>query len=108
MPVTNLNPALGNFNPIEDTRSTAKTLTSVSISSTSTSLAAANPTRRTISLYNAGSNTIFVAEGAVTTTLYDFQLPPGFYWTPDGPDIYLGAYNGITASGTSTILVGQA
>lgn len=109
MPINNLNPQLSSFNPTEDVRSTAATVTSVSVSSTSTSLLAANSSRRFCSFFNAGSTTIFVVEGTTgSATTYAFQLPPGFYWVPDGPDIYTGAYAAITASGTSNIMVTQA
>ena len=106
MAIFNLNQS-GNINIVEDIRSSAETVTSVSVAATATILAATNASRRSISFYNAGSSTVFVSEGTPTTSLYKFQLPPGFYFTPDGPDIYTGAYNAIVASGTCNVMVSQ-
>ena len=46
--------------------------------------------------------------GPATTTTYSVPIPQGFAWTPDGPDIYTGAYSAITGSGTAKIMVTQA
>lgn len=104
----NLNPAT-EIKITEDTR-TAKTTTSVAVTTTAIPLLAANATRGAYSIYNPGPATVFVREGAVVTaTLYDFQIPAGYYWKEDFPGSprYLGAIAGITASGTSNVLVSE-
>ncbi len=98
----------GSVNVTEDTRS-AKTSAAVSASTTVTSALAANPNRACYSIYNAGPATVFLREGAtVSATLYDVQIPAGFYWKEDFPSArYLGAISVITASGTASLLVSE-
>jgi hypothetical protein len=106
--IFNLNPAT-EVKVTEDTR-IAKTPVAVAVSATAVPLLAANSNRGAYSIYNPGPATVFVREGAVVTaTLYDFQIPAGYYWKEDFPGSprYLGAIAGITASGTSTVLVAE-
>ncbi|MDB9514760.1 hypothetical protein PN499_26505 [Kamptonema animale CS-326] len=93
----------------EDTRG-AKTTTTVSATSTVSVALAANENRANYSIYNAGPATVFLREGAVvTSTLYDVQIPSGFYWKEDfgGAARYLGAVSVITASGTASLQVSE-
>jgi hypothetical protein len=103
----NLNPATS-VNIAEDVRS-AKTTATVSASTTVSPALAANANRANYSIYNAGPATVFVREGsAVTSALYDVQIPAGFYWKEDfNAARYLGAISVITAAGTASLLVSE-
>lgn len=95
-------------NIAEDLRS-AKTTATVSATTTVAVALAANAARANYSIYNAGSSTVFLREGtAVTSTLYDVQIPPGFYWKEEFlTSRYTGVLSVITASGTSSLLVSE-
>lgn len=103
----NLNPT-ASVNITEDVRG-AKTTATVSATSTVGVALAANANRANYSIYNAGPATVFLREGAaVTPTLYDVQIPAGFYWKEDFPSArYLGAISVITASGTASLQVSE-
>ncbi len=103
----NLNPTTS-VNITEDVR-TAKTTATISATSTVGVALAANANRANYSIYNAGPATVFVREGAVvTSTLYDVQIPAGFYWKEDFSSArYLGAISVITASGTASLQVSE-
>ncbi len=103
----NLNPS-SSVNITEDTRA-AKATAIVSATSTVGVALAANTNRAVYSIYNAGPATVFLREGAVVTpTLYDVQIPAGFYWKEEFSSArYLGAISVITASGTASLLVSE-
>ena len=103
----NLNPT-ASVNITEDVRG-AKTTATISATSTVGVALAANANRANYSIYNAGPATVFVREGAVvTSTLYDVQIPAGFYWKEDFSSArYLGAISVITASGTASLQVSE-
>lgn len=98
------------INVREDTRGPKASVT-VSATSTVSVALAANASRANYSIYNAGPDTVFVREGVeVTDTLYDVQLPPGFYWKEDfnGTARYLGEVSVITAgAGTASLQVSE-
>lgn len=104
----NLNSSSG-VNVTEDWRS-AKTTTAVSATSTVSVALAANASRATYSIYNTGTATVYVREGAVvTSTLYEFLIPPGYYWKDDFSNgvRYSGTISVITASGTASLMVSE-
>ena len=98
----------GSVNVAEDTRG-AKVPVVVSVTNTAANALSANPNRACYSMFNTGPATVFMREGAaVTSTLYDVQIPPGFYWKEDFPSArYLGVISVITASGTASLLVSE-
>lgn len=98
------------INVAEDIRG-PKTTTTVSVAATASVALAANNNRAVYGVYNAGNTSVFVREGAVVTpTLYDFIIPPGFYWKEDFSNSprYLGAISAVTASGTTSLQVSEA
>lgn len=104
--------AIYNLNAIAtqvDIKRQAKTVTSIAVTTTSSTLLAANSNRVTYSIYNSGSATAFIREGAtVTNALYEYAIPPGFYFTPDGAEpLYTGIIS-VIGSGATTLLVGEA
>lgn len=103
----NLNPT-SSVNVTEDIRG-AKTTTTVSATSTVSVALAANSARAAYSIYNAGPATVFLREGiVVTSTLFDVQIPAGFYWKEEFVGArYLGAVSVITASGTASLQVSE-
>lgn len=105
----NLNPSSA-INVAEDIRG-PKTTATVNIAATASVALAANNSRAVYGIYNAGNTPVFVREGAVvTSTLYDFIIPPGFYWKEDFSNSprYLGAVSAVTASGTTSLQVSEA
>ena len=105
--IFNLNPATS-VNITEDTRG-AKTTATVSATTTVSIALAANPNRANYSIYNVGPAMVFLREGTVVTpSLFDVQIPAGFYWKEDFPSArYLGAISVITASGTASLQVSE-
>ena len=103
----NLNSS-ANTNIAEDVRS-AKSTATVSATSTLSVALPANSSRANYSIYNAGTNAIFLREGAVVSaTLYDVMIPPGFYWKEEFTSArYLGAISVITATGTTSLQVSE-
>jgi hypothetical protein len=71
---------------------------------------AANPNRGGYSIYNAGTQTVFVRENStVTATLYKHPIPPGYLFESDfSTSRYVGAISVITASGTSSLMVSES
>jgi len=105
--LVNVNPS-ASVNITEDVRS-AKTTTTVSATTTLAVALAANATRANYSIFNAGPSDVFVGEGAtVTSALYDFKIPSGFYWKEEFLTArYLGAISAITASGTASLMISE-
>ena len=105
--LVNVNPSTS-VNIAEDLRS-AKTTATVSATTTVAVALAANAARANYSIYNDGSSTVFLREGAIVTpTLYEVQIPPGFYWKEEFlTSRYTGVLSVITASGTSSLLVSE-
>jgi len=106
MGLVNLNPNPSNVavNVAEDVRS-SDTVVAVSATATSSVALAANPLRGAYSIYNAGSQTVFVRENlTVTATVYKHPIPPGYLFESDFTSCrYTGAISVITASGTSNL-----
>lgn len=107
--LVNLNPSNVAVNVAEDIRN-ADTTTNVSATTTVLVALPANPNRITYSIYNAGSQTVFMREnGTVTATVYKQPIPPGFVCTPDDAGSrYVGPIAVITASGTSSLMVSES
>jgi hypothetical protein len=109
MGLVNLNPSNLAINVAEDTRS-SDTVTAVSATSTSSVALVANPVRGAYSIYNAGTQTVYVRESStVTATLYKHPIPPGYLFESDFSSCrYTGAIAVITASGTSSLMVSES
>jgi hypothetical protein len=107
--LVNLNPSNVAVNIAEDIRG-SDTATAVSASATSSVALAANPLRGAYSIYNAGTQTVFVREAAtVTATLYKHPIPPGYLFESDfSTSRYTGPVSVITATGTSSIMVTES
>ena len=100
-----LNPANTSINIAEDVRGAATPAAPVSVTTTASVILPANPTRATVSIYNGGTTTIYLGEGTtVSSTAYNYPLPPGRLWEPDSNFRYLGAVSAISASGTNTLV----
>jgi len=109
MGLVNLNPSNVAVNIAEDIRS-SDTVTAVSATATSSVALAANPNRGGYSIYNAGSQTVFVRENpTVTAVLYKHPIPPGYLFESDfSTSRYTGVVAVITASGTSNLMVSES
>src|SRR4028118_2430344 len=107
--LVNLNPSNVAINVAEDIRN-ADTATAVSATATASVAPAANPLRGAYSIYNAGTQTVFLRENStVTATLYKHPIPPGYLFESDfGSSRYTGAIAVITASGTSNLMVSES
>jgi hypothetical protein len=81
-------------------------VTNVSVGTSSTQLAVANPLRRGLALFNNGAISAFVilgAASATTTTAFSVKIPPsGYYEVPPG---YTGRLSGIVTAGTASFQV---
>ncbi len=109
MGLVNLNPPNVAVNIAEDIRS-SDTVTAVSATATSSAALAANPNRGAYSIYNAGTQTVFVRESStVTAALYKHPIPPGYLFESDfSTSRYTGPVAVITASGTSNLMVSES
>jgi hypothetical protein len=107
--LVNLNPSNVAVNVAEDIRG-SDTATAVSATATSSVALPANALRGAYSIYNAGTQTVFVRESAtVTATLYKHPIPPGYLFESDfSTSRYTGAISVITASGTSNLMVTES
>jgi len=109
MGLVNLNPSNVAVNIAEDIRG-SDTATSVNATATPLVVLPANPLRGAYSIYNAGSQTVFVRENStVTATLYKHPIPPGYLFESEFTSSrYTGAISVITASGTSNLMVSES
>jgi hypothetical protein len=109
MGLVNLNPSNVAVNIAEDVRG-PDTITAVSASATASVALAANPNRGGYSIYNTGTQTVFIRENAtVTATLYKHPIPPGYLFESDFSSCrYTGAIAAVTASGTSSLMVSES
>jgi len=105
--LVNVNPSTS-VNIAEDLRSPKTTATVLATTTVAVALEV-NAVRANYSIYNAGSSTVFVREGTeVTSTLYDLQIPPGFYWKEEFlTSRYTGVVSVITESGTASLMVSE-
>jgi hypothetical protein len=108
MGLVNLNPS-NVINIAEDIRG-ADIVTAVNATATSSIALAANANRGSYSIYNAGTQTVFIRENAtVTSALYKHPIPPGYLFESDfSTSRYTGAIAVITASGTSNLMVAES
>lgn len=105
----NLNPS-NVVNVAEDIRG-PKVTTTANATETASVVLAANNNRGVYGIYNAGTTSVFVREGAVVTPdLYDFIIPPGFYREEafGASPRYLGEISAVTGSGTTSLQVSEA
>ena|SRR4028119_25594 len=109
MGLVNLNPSNVAVNVAEDIRG-SDTVTAVSATTTSSPALAANPNRASYSIYNAGSQIVYVREnGTVLATLYKHPIPPGYLFEQEGTSSrYTGVVSVITANGTSNLMVSES
>jgi hypothetical protein len=111
MGLVNLNPSPSNVavNIAEDIRS-ADNVTAVNAATTSSIALAANASRGSYSIYNAGSTTVYIRENAtVTAALYKHPIPPGYLFESDFSSArYTGSISVITASGTASLMVAES
>lgn len=88
---------------LDRTTSTA-TANKVTVAQVNISLLAALATRKTFSLYNNGTNTVYVEFGATATlAAFMFPLPAGYLYTDDTD--YTGAVSAISAAGNNDVMV---
>lgn len=85
--------------------STTATLTEVTATATSALLLGINSTRKGYTIYNSGSNPVFIGyQNTVSLSSHAFQLPAkALYEMPASP-IYTGDVYGICASGITSTL----
>jgi len=109
MGLVNLNPSNVAVNIAEDIRN-SDTVVAVSATATSSIALAANPNRGAYSIYNAGTQTVFVRENpTVSATLYKHPIPPGYLFECDfSSSRYTGVISVITLSGTSNLMVSES
>jgi hypothetical protein len=107
--LVNLNPSNVAVNIAEDARG-SDTVAAVSATGTSSVALVANPNRGAYSIYNAGTQTVFLRENAtVTATLYKHPIPPGYLFESDfSTSRYTGPVAVITATGTSNLMVTES
>lgn len=81
------------------------TITSVTVSTTSAVLLAANLSRIRFSLWNRSGGNVFVAFAATaTTTAFTVRMPNNSLYESDLSD-YTGIVSGITSAGTGSVQV---
>lgn len=87
--------------PIKATHTTANMTTS------SGAVIAANTSRRYLFIQNNGSATVFLNLGATAVANEGIKLlaDTAYEMSPEFNNLYRGAVNGITASGTATLMV---
>jgi hypothetical protein len=109
MGLVNLNPSNVAVNVAVNIRN-SDTVTAFSANGTASVALAANPNRGSYSIYNAGTQTVFLRENpTVTATLYKHPIPPGYLFESDfSTSRYTGAVAVITASGTSNLMVSES
>lgn len=109
MGLVNLNPSNVAVNIAEDIRN-ADTVTALSATVTAAVALPANASRASYSIYNAGTQTVFLRENAtVTATLYKHPIPPGYLFESEFSTArYTGPISVITASGTSNLMVAES
>jgi len=109
MALVNVNPSNVAVNIAEDVRG-SDTITAVNATATAIVALAANSNRRAYSIYNAGSQTVFVRENStVLATLYKHPIPPGYLFESDfSTSVYTGPVAVVTISGTSNLMVSES
>lgn len=88
------------YSPVVARRSHAtETNNPVGSSASSVTLQAANLSRRSLTIFNASTQILYVKFGAVATSSdYKFYIAAGGYYEMPGDDIYTGVIDGIWAS----------
>ncbi|EGK83466.1 hypothetical protein D0A34_09630 [Microcoleus vaginatus PCC 9802] len=109
MTLVNLSPSAVAVNIAEDIQG-ADTVTAVSALSTVTVALAANASRAYYSIFNAGTQTVYLRENAtVSATLYKHPIPPNHLLEREFTGTrYTGVVSVITASGTSNLMVAES
>lgn len=115
-PIYDLSPAAAavtNVNVTEDVRGSLVPVTGspFTITTTAAVVLPANPARASASIYNSGTSTVFIKEGTtptITTSSYNYPLPPNRLWEPDSNFRFLGGVQAIVATGTGTLQVSES
>lgn len=116
MPISDLSPPIQpatNVNLTEDVRGNLTPVTGspFTVTTTASVVLAPNTSRATAAIFNAGTGTVFLREGTaptVTTTSYNYPLPPNKLWEPDINFRFLGAIQAITPSGSAILHVSES
>jgi hypothetical protein len=108
MGLVNLNPS-NVINIAEDIRN-ADTVAAVTATTTTSVALAANTNRAVYSIYNVGSQTVYLRENAtVSATLYKHPIPSGYLFEQEFTSSrYTGAISVITATGTASLMVSES
>lgn len=77
---------------------------SIWATTSSTQLLALNLGRRGFSLYNNGTEDVFINLGSAAT-LSDYTLAPGVHFSDDGIQVFTGAINAIVAAGSEDVRI---
>lgn len=93
-------------NPVTQERlATGNALATAAMTTSSSAIVAANANRKRLFLRNTSTTVpVYVAFGQTATTSAAFVLAPGQVYSED-TEVFTGAINGITASGSATVAV---
>lgn len=89
---------------------TVGTITTATVTTSDTSVIAANTARLGLTVYNESGSTCYLAVSvtAASVTAYTVQIPVGGYYelpSPPGTKVYSGALRGIVASGAASAVL---
>jgi len=75
----------------------------VTVTTSATQILASNPGRRMFSIYNNGSNIVYIAPDGNVTTSNGTPILPQASYTQNGSRMWMGAWYGITSTGSSDV-----
>jgi hypothetical protein len=81
----------------------AVTYNTVTVGNTATQILSANGARRTLIVYNNGTNTVYMGPDTNVTTSNGIPLPQQSSFSQNGEKMWKGAWYGITSTGTSDV-----
>ena len=81
----------------------AVTYNTVSVTSAATLILASNPGRRMFVIYNNGSNAVYVGPDAAITSSNATPILPQSSFTQNGSRMFMGAWYGVTVTGSSDV-----
>lgn len=81
----------------------ATTYNTVTVSTAATLILASNPGRRMFSIYNNGSNVVYVGPDTNITSSNATPILPQASYTQNGSRMYMGPWYGITSTATSDV-----
>ena len=100
-----LDPSGNQLSGFDGSRPATAAITTVAVTTTSTSMLAANLARRQVIVSNEGSRTVYLAFAATATVVaYTVQIAANQHWV-SVLNSYTGEISVITASGTATLRV---